>query len=50
VGGGKSPLSLGILAAAAEWGCPPWQIAGGDPLDWYFKWQFWQEQRAKARE
>lgn len=43
-------MSLAILVAAAEWGCPPWLIAGGDAVEWFFKWQFWKEQQAKAEE
>jgi len=41
---------VGVLAAAEAWGCPPWEIAGGSPLDWYYRWSFWKEQTAKAQE
>jgi hypothetical protein len=26
------------LVAAEKWGCPPWEIAGGNKLVWWFRW------------
>jgi hypothetical protein len=40
---------MGVLIAAEEWGCPPWEIAGGDKLKWYFRWQEYAKHRAKKQ-
>lgn len=48
--GGKAPLSLAVLIASEKWGCPPWEIAGGSKMDWFSKWQFLEEQRAKRQD
>jgi hypothetical protein len=38
--------------AAKDWGTPPWKIAGGDKLDWFYRWQFFtsQMQAKEARD
>lgn len=38
---------MGVLAAAKEWGCPPWEIAGGHKLTWYIRWQEYRKQIAE---
>lgn len=48
--GGAPPWWAGVLEAAAEWGTPPWEIAGGTPLQWLIRRGYWREQLAKARE
>ena len=35
------PLWVGILQASSDWGLPPWEWAGGDKLDWYYRWVFY---------
>ena len=32
------------LIAAEEWGSPPWEIAGGSRLAWFWRWAFWRSQ------
>jgi len=34
-----------VLVASEEWGTPPWEIAGGSKMDWFFKWMKYAEQR-----
>jgi len=41
---------VAVLFAAAEWGCPPWEIAGGSKTEWLLRWQFLKEQQGKAAE
>lgn len=37
---------MGILDAAAEWGTPPWVIAGGgSPLKWFIRYRAYREAR-----
>lgn len=48
--GGKSPLSLLVLAAAESWGCPPWEIAGGDAKTWFHRWAYWKGQVGKKQQ
>ena len=43
-----APLSVLVLYAAEKWGCPPWEIAGGKPVKWLFRWLEFENQRAKA--
>lgn len=28
-----------VLVAAEAWGCTPWEIAGGNKLVWFMRWQ-----------
>lgn len=37
-----------VLVAAAEWGTPPWLIAGGSPVVWFFRWVEYSNAREKA--
>lgn len=48
--GGSAPLSLLVLAAAEDWGCPPWEIAGGDPKTWFYRWTYWKSQVSKKQQ
>lgn len=41
--GGSAPLWVDVLTAAREWGTPPWELAGGDRLRWFFRWQEWTQ-------
>jgi len=34
--------------ASEEWGCPPWEIAGGSKLHWFYRWIAYAERRNKA--
>ena len=39
-----------VLVAAEAWGCTPWEIAGGNPLVWFIRWQeYTVETNKKAR-
>jgi len=38
---------MGVLIAAEEWGCTPWEIAGGNTLKWYWRWQEYVKHREK---
>ena len=49
-GAEQSPIWLMILLAAEAWGCPPWEIAGGNKVLWVLRWKFLAEQRAKRLE
>jgi hypothetical protein len=45
---GSGPAWLGILLIAEQWGTPPWKIAGGSPMIWYFRWvEFWNQKQKK---
>ena len=44
---GAGPLWLSVLIAAAEWSIPPWEIAGGDKLTWWFRWVEYGNLRAE---
>jgi len=35
------------MIAAAEWGVPPWDIAGGDKMTWMMRWIYWKDQQGK---
>ena len=49
--GGQLPVWGEVLLAAAEWGCPPWEVAGGgSPALWFFRWRVLADQRAQARQ
>jgi hypothetical protein len=48
--GKGGPWWLAVLVAAESWGCPPWEIAGGGRLMWWFRWQAYQKHLAKAQE
>ena len=38
-----------VLIMAEKWHTPPWEIAGGDPLEWMQKQAYLDEQRAKLK-
>jgi len=29
-----------VLLAAKEWGCTPWEIAGGTKIEWFERWKY----------
>jgi len=39
-----------VLVAAQEWGCPPWEIAGGGKMTWFYRYLEYRMQMQKARE
>lgn len=39
---------VGVLQAAEEWGCPPWEIERG-PAIWYARYREYSKAREKAR-
>lgn len=41
---GPLPLWATVLVAAEAWGCTPWEIAGGNPLIWFMRWQEYSKQ------
>jgi len=45
----EMPMWANVLVAAEEWGCPPWEIAGGNKLQWFFRWTEYQPRREKAK-
>ena len=47
--GGTVPASLAVLLAAEEWGCPPWEIAGGSKYQWFTRWNFYKSQVNKKQ-
>jgi hypothetical protein len=43
------PWWITILDQAAEWGMPPWRIAGdSDKLIWHFRWVVYKEETGRA--
>lgn len=45
--GGKLPTIAKVLMAAEAWGCPPWEIAGGDEAAWFWRWEHFTALRLK---
>jgi len=48
--GAKPPLWVLILIAAEKWGVPPYQIAGGSKLLWFWRFCEYEEQKSKAEQ
>lgn len=48
--GGKPPVWASVLIAAEDWGQPPWIIAGGDPVTWFYRWAEYKHWRNRAEE
>jgi len=38
---------MSVLIAAAEWGIPPWELAGGTKLVWWYRWIRYQNLRSE---
>jgi len=45
-----APSWVAPLEAAAEWGTPPWEFAGGTPVLWYARWEAARNAKMDARE
>lgn len=48
--GAAGPAWLAVLLFAIDLGQTPWEIAGGAPLIWFFRWQAYKHHLAKAQE
>lgn len=43
------PWWIEVLQQAAEWGTPPWELAGDDnTLLWVLRWRAWKAEIGKA--
>ena len=47
--GSEMPGWALILAAAAEWGVPPWQVESEAPQLWWDRWLVMRSETAQAR-
>lgn len=45
--GGEAPVWVTVLVAAEAWGKAPWELAGGKPLLWF--WRFCEYNNAMAK-
>ncbi|CUS05403.2 protein of unknown function [Candidatus Promineifilum breve] len=46
------PLWTGVLQAAEEWGCPPWEITGESPpgrVLWFLRRSVYQSEIARGQ-
>lgn len=47
-GAAVAPWWVPVLDCAVEWHMKPWEIAGGDMIQWYERWRARRNARAKT--
>lgn len=47
-GAAVAPWWIPVLDVAVEWNMKPWEIAGGEPLQWYARWKARRDAHAKV--